>query len=195
MMYSNVVDLFSKLSERLASDNPALRHKTLNQYDRITTGYSANTKPSRVDRNIEYDKIVEEVSTIKTLIEELKSTLEQISAGGGGNGMDDLRKRVENLEKDILIIKEQTKKLEIIPSASEIQLMLSQTITEATKFIPSEDRVKTLIREINKSDNLSTEDFVEKKINKSKLQLILWIVGTGIAITATIVSTIVRLIS
>ncbi|WP_409176682.1 hypothetical protein [Brevibacillus fortis] len=145
----------------------------------------------------ELDGLSKQITTLNDTIINLSHGLEQMASGSGGGGdMDDLKRRVEKLENkiesidtrlsgvetNVLLIKENTKKLESMPTSIEIQHFISQAITESLKPIPTEDKVKTIVRDIVKSDKVTTEDFVEKTVGKAKLHLIFWYIGTALAL-------------
>ncbi|WP_027416506.1 hypothetical protein [Aneurinibacillus terranovensis] len=148
---------------------------------------------SRTDT--EHDKIVsDEITAIKSAINELQNTMYQMASGGGGGGMDDLKERVQNLERSVDDIKNQLKdkpstgdlnnaknelKIEMLTMKSDIKSELSAFKSDVLQaFHQIEQKIPLKIAD---------ENFVEKKISDAKLQQIFWIVGTGIAIAGVII--------
>lgn len=117
------------------------------------------------------------------------------NGSGGDDGMGDLERRVENLEISTRKIQEQLEgikedtlttksKLEGIVTKADLlqlQVTLTQTIQEAIKPLPNEDKVKVIINESIKANELPKNADVKVMINDSNKSLIKWIIGTGIA--------------
>lgn len=97
--------------------------------------------------------------------------------------MDDIIKRLENLEKDFREVKSEIKGLS---SKSDLKVLedtlnkdrsietlkqtadLKQTILDSISKIPNEDRVKLIISEEIKSQKIASETFVENQVIKSQ---------------------------
>lgn len=87
----------------------------------------------------------------------------------GGNGMEDLKRQVNEIDKKIAVIEERTKKLDDLPTAMEIKQIVSDVID---------------------SKNLATVDKVELEITKSRNIQLIWTIGTIITVTGLAVAII-----
>lgn len=183
-------------------------------YSATETTFPEITNYDKLD--LSFEQTQQDHIQLSRALHEVISNVRETSSGNGGGGMDNLERRVENLERkvevidgrlinvemNVALIKEQTKKLENIPTKTDMQ----QLISEALKSIPNEDRIKTIIRDEIKDlpDQYKTKDIVrvsidekklvtdqtlaltvDSKINEAKKSMLKW----GIAIIFTIVAT------
>ncbi|MFB5760849.1 hypothetical protein [Paenibacillus medicaginis] len=101
--------------------------------------------------------------------------------------MDEILRRIETLERDQAELKSDLKEK---PSKSDLQnstLELKLFIQENINKLPNEDRMKTLINEQLNSNKIASETFVESKVNKAKLTIIIWAVGIGVTVAGVLI--------
>ncbi|BAU27586.1 hypothetical protein DFP93_102165 [Aneurinibacillus soli] len=143
--------------------------------------------------------IVENLNGLNESFQEIASGLHGSSNGGGGGNMDDLKRRVENLEKKTDKMEESIRgidskvsviqeRLNNIPTSADLlntEMRITNAITDAIKSVPTEDRIKTVIRDVIKDDDVAKKTYVKEQVTSAKL----WIVGS---IIFAIVLAIVR---
>ncbi|WP_276917453.1 hypothetical protein [Aneurinibacillus aneurinilyticus] len=138
--------------------------------------------------------------------QEMYNSIQQVAAsfsdqysGGGGGSMDELRKRVEVLEKktDKLVedIKNVDSKVSVIqerlnnmPTSTDLlntEMRITNAITDAIKNVPTEDRIKTVIRDVIREDEVAKKTYVKEQVVGAKL----WIIGS---IVLTILLALIR---
>jgi hypothetical protein len=105
---------------------------------------------------------------------EIKEVLEKLN---------DTNNRIGKIETTLAVIEERTKKLDNLPTKSEMQNL----IYEALKSKPDEDKVKVLIDEAFSSKKIATETMVENQVIKSRNAIIISMItiigiATGIII-------------
>ncbi|PRA04814.1 MULTISPECIES: hypothetical protein [unclassified Paenibacillus] len=140
-------------------------------------------------------------------------TSESNHGGGGGGGMNDILRRLDDLERNQrelkqtldnfpsnaslnssmsdlkLYIHESVSKL---PNEDRIKTIMNEQLSNKVDKLPSEDRIKTIMTEQLATNKIATETYVESKINKARLTTVLWIVGIGVTILGTILTAILR---
>ncbi|MGG1639830.1 hypothetical protein ACIFQM_00765 [Paenibacillus sp. NRS-1782] len=130
----------------------------------------------------------------RTVLEESANTSETPTGSGGGGGMNDILRRIDNLEqgqKDLKDdLKDKVSKSDLDKSTLELKLYMRELFEK----VPTEDRIKTIFSEQLKSHGVATETFVSNKVGEARLSTILWIIATTIAI-AGLIFTIIRLYS
>lgn len=123
---------------------------------------------------------------------EVIATSEYKNSGGGG-GMDDLLRRLDNLEKEV---SSKSSKQDLETLELKIKLETSHQTTDLKDFMReafsnalTEDRVKSVIDEKSKGLDLATNTYVREQVHKSNNKLLLWLGG----ITITVVLGVIRL--
>jgi hypothetical protein len=121
--------------------------------------YIPKVAPNKEDENFMY---------------EIKEVLEKLS---------DTNNRIGKIETTLAVIEERTKKLDSLPTKSEMQNL----INEALKTKPDENKVKVLIDEAFSSKKIATETTVENQVIKSRNAIIISMItiiglATGIII-------------
>jgi len=122
------------------------------------------------------------------------SATSEFNGGGGGGGMDDILRRLDSLEKEI---SSKPGKAELEVLELKIKNNISDQMADLKDFlhnelskVPSEDRIKTVIDEKSKSLDLATKTHVSEQIHKLNNKMIIWVVGTAIAVASLAVSAI-----
>ncbi|OMF17062.1 hypothetical protein BK131_03565 [Paenibacillus amylolyticus] len=119
-------------------------------------------------------------------------TYENSNSNGGGGGMNDILRRLDDLERNQRELKQS---LENLPSKSDLKNMsleLRLSIKDDIGSIPNEDRIKTIMAEQLSAKKIANETFVDSKINKARLTTVIWMVGIGVTIFVTVLTAILR---
>lgn len=129
--------------------------------------------------------------SLKTIGETAVSYEDGYNGGGGGGGMDDLARKVQQLEEAVKEIKqelkEQPSKNDMIILQKDISLELkdlskniTDNISSKISTLPNEDRMKTIIREQITELKVATEGYVSEKIHEASNKNFRWFFGLGI---------------
>lgn len=148
------------------------------------------------------EKNVLAIAEYQAILRELFETVSQLSTGqsgsggGGGGNVNDLEKRVSNLEnttnrieKELLELKSSTKEnaLKVELSIKEAIHNLSKQIDDSIKQLPNEDKVRNIVREVLKEEDIATKTYVRERVTKAQL----WLYVTfGTAVLSLIVTAI-----
>jgi hypothetical protein len=139
-----------------------------------------------------------EIHNLKNELMELKENflafLENASHNEGDSTMDidNLKEKINDIDKKVSILEERTKHLEKIPSRDEMIRLLSEStkeivekMDEKLKDKPSIDKTKITVDEILTSKRIPNEQFVETQVTKARNAQILWTIGAlsiGVAV-------------
>ncbi|MBD8028135.1 hypothetical protein H9636_15920 [Ureibacillus sp. Re31] len=96
--------------------------------------------------------------------------------------MEELIKKVNEIDKKVALLEERTKKIDSMPSKDEMKYIISSIIDG--KNIPSKHEVENSITKIIKENDLPTNSDVSLKIEKAKNTQIRWTIGTIITIVS-----------
>lgn len=114
-------------------------------------------------------------------------------SGGGGGGMDEILKRLAQVESDLSnkVSKEDLRELghQLRSEIKDQTYEIKETIQKSMEKVPSEDSIKNIIGDKSKNLGLATETFVQSEISKETIKMVLWMVGISITV-ATAASTI-----
>ncbi|AJS59840.1 hypothetical protein [Paenibacillus sp. IHBB 10380] len=122
---------------------------------------------------------------------ETAATSEHTHNGGGGGGMDELLRRIENLEDGFKELKQDIKGL---PTTAHLELLQKSLIIEMqnqtkeirenvdikTSSLPNDDRMKTIISEQVRDNGIATKTYVSAEISKASNTNLRWIIGLGV---------------
>ncbi|WP_353854733.1 hypothetical protein [Bacillus sp. Bos-x628] len=107
-----------------------------------------------------------EIMRIKDLI---NSVLSQTSGEESDDNMEKLTERISNLERDVAVLTERTKKLDDLPTKAEIKTLFTDSINNS---------------------NIATRDHVDSKVAQTHTSIIKWMIGTTIALGGLIIAVI-----
>ncbi|WP_146226556.1 hypothetical protein [Aneurinibacillus soli] len=186
-------------NENAASFNPTPNTSLSSSFKGSSSSMSAQRKNVAQFPPEYITMIVENLNGLNESFQEIASGLHGSSNGGGGGNMDDLKRRVENLEKKTDKMEESIRgidskvsviqeRLNNIPTSADLlntEMRITNAITDAIKSVPTEDRIKTVIRDVIKDDDVAKKTYVKEQVTSAKL----WIVGS---IIFAIVLAIVR---
>lgn len=142
---------------------------------------SADSNAQDGNENVRYYKLNqlnEEIADLrneKNVLYEMLLSQEKVAASveEEDDGMEDLKKKIHEMDKKISVIEERVKRLDNLPSGLEIKQIISEAID---------------------SKNLASVDKVELEITKSRNIQILWTIGTIIGVVS-LAATIIKLLS
>ncbi|HFK1753502.1 TPA: hypothetical protein ACGXP3_003922 [Bacillus cereus] len=142
---------------------------------------SADSNAQDGNENVRYYKLNqlnEEIADLrneKNVLYEMLLSQEKVAASveEEDDGMEDLKKKIHEMDKKISVIEERVKRLDNLPSGLEIKQIISEAID---------------------SKNLASVDKVELEITKSRNIQILWTIGTIIGVVS-LAATIMKLLS
>lgn len=152
---------------------------------RLVTDNSKNTssisKPSTIQLNIEIKKLQQDIKKLQDILTLNTEISSDILIEGDGN-MEELIKKVNEIDKKVALLEERTKKIDSMPSKDEMKYIISSIIDG--KNIPSKHEVENSITKIIKENDLPTNSDVSLKIEKAKNTQIRWTIGTIITIVS-----------
>lgn len=121
--------------------------------------------------------IIENLNELNESFKEIASGLHGSSNGGGGGEMDDLKRRVNDLDNKMGKVEE---KLYTIDKT----LAIVEERTKKIDSLPSEDRMRSIIQEAFKDKDPASKEFVQNTVSTSETRMIKWQIRTGISIVA-----------
>lgn len=163
------------------------------------------TKPQ--NNNSVHDRI----SSLEAFMHQFTDAFSEVSVnrvsngddGGGGNmstlekWVENLEKRTESIEKNVIQLTNKASSLEatiktvstkediskIENSILRLESNINKHISDQIKTLPSEDKVKNIIRDTNKTDEIATKGFVKEELSNMKV----WIITTFVAVVLGII--------
>ncbi|WP_255290601.1 hypothetical protein [Bacillus cereus] len=160
-------------------------------YDSPSVEPLAQDKSENV-RNHKFKSLNEETVDLKNW----QNTLHELAASveAEGDEMEELKEKIHEIDKKISLIEERVKKLDQLPSGSEIKQIVSEVID--SKNLVSIDKMELettkMVSEIidSKNKNLASIDKMELAITNSRNVQIIWTVGTIVAVVSLAVAAI-----
>ncbi|NOL32130.1 hypothetical protein [Bacillus altitudinis] len=107
-----------------------------------------------------------EIMRIKDLI---NSVLSQTSGEESDDNMEKLTERISNLERDVAVLKERTKKLDDLPTKAEITSLFTDSINNS---------------------NIATKDHVNSKVEQATSNIIKWTIATTLTVGGLVIAII-----
>ncbi|QII50484.1 hypothetical protein G3M81_17890 [Bacillus paralicheniformis] len=118
-----------------------------------------------------------EIQRLKRDIKQIKETIEAYSQlasskNGGEEMMERIQEKLSEIDKKVAVIEERTKKIDNLPTKEEMRILITETISNL---------------------EIATKEHVELKVVSSRNTIILWTIGTFIALVS-ITATIIKLL-
>ncbi|AKE24346.1 MULTISPECIES: hypothetical protein [Bacillus] len=154
MVSARVVDFPDGMTGKVRGRSPLVRSSNKTTFD---VHESTNIREDVQD-------IRSEIAQIKEAIEASLQTAS--SQNGGGDIMEKILEKVNEIDKKVAVIEERTKKLDNLATKDEIKTLISEAITNS---------------------GMATKEHVELKIVSSRNAIILWTIGTVIAATGILI--------
>ncbi|MCK1972683.1 hypothetical protein LNK20_08170 [Bacillus safensis] len=135
-----------------------------------------NSRIKRFDskeHSIENIKNHENEEILSGIVVQLNSIIQSLTQTASGKesdyNMEKITERISNLERDVAVLKERTKKLDDLPTKAEIKSLFTDSINNS---------------------NIATKDHVDSKVEQTHTSIIKWMIGTTIALGGLIIAVI-----
>jgi len=166
---------YNSISRRMFNQNAAYSSPTMPQGNRDGL------------HKKELELIIKEIKDeLHNLINEF-SIVNEIAYTNEGSDliMEQLKERLNDIDKKVSVLEERTKHLDKLPSKDEMARLLAESkedmlekIENLLKDKPSSDKTKLIVDEVITSKKLASEQDVELQVTKARNVQIIWTVST-----------------
>ncbi|MGG5181421.1 hypothetical protein ACQYAC_19380 [Bacillus sp. MM09(2025)] len=142
------------------------RSGAISKNTRINTFHSNNLSIDSTG-SLENEEILQD---IVVQLNSITQSLTQISSGKESDDtMEKLTERISNLERDVAVLKERTKKLDDLPTKAEIKTLFTDSINNS---------------------NIATRDHVDSKVEQATSSIIKWTIATTLTVGGLVIAII-----
>ncbi|WP_367294290.1 hypothetical protein [Bacillus pumilus] len=141
--------------------------------------YNPKRPNSRIKRfdlkehSFENIKNYENEEILSGIVVQLNSIIQSLTQTASGKesdyNMEKITERISNLERDVAVLKERTKKLDDLPTKAEIKTLFTDSINNS---------------------NIATRDHVDSKVEQATSNIIKWTIATTLTLSGLVIAII-----